>query len=218
MTSNVTAMLFPILKVAQFLGLLPCHQVRNDQLLHSKRLTTVLNFFFTLVLAPAGVYYLFLSASRPVSETPVGSSILLACVTFSHTVSISFLVIYRWHFVSNSCAVLSKAMSVFVFAEKETSEGLLKFRLLILVYQYVGLLASFSLCLAFVIRFSMATNWQIQLVINFTRMQIFTIELCINMLNYIFIIFFQRISISLKQLAKRTVKMKVEFFAATVRF
>jgi hypothetical protein len=134
-------------------------------------------------------------------------------VTFSHIISITFLIIYCWHFISNSCAVLSKAMSVLDFVEKKTgAKPLLKDRLLILTYQCVGLFAGLSLCLNFVIRFSMGTNWQIQFVINFTRMQIYTIEQTINALNFIFAIYFRRISNSLKCRMDTFSKIQVVFF------
>lgn len=212
MKSKFYVLLFPILKVAQFLGLLPCQQLRNEQLRHSKGLSTAFKFLLILVFAPAGYYYLFLNASRPASQTPVGSSVLLVCVTFSHTISISFQVIYCWHFISNSCAVLSKAMSVFTFVEKRTGAILLKFRPQFLAYQCIGLFTSFSLCLSFVIRFSVGTNWQIQFVVNFTRMQIYTLELCINVLNFIFAIYFRQISNILKHRANQIYNTKVAFF------
>jgi hypothetical protein len=209
MKSRGYVLLFPTLKVAQFLGLLPCHQLRNNRLLHSKVLSTVFNFLFIFVFAPVGYYFLIKSASRPASQNPVGSSVLLVCVTFSHIVGITFLVAYCWHFISNSCAVLSKAMSVFVFVEKKTGARQQNFRLLILTYQCVGLFASFSLCLNFVIRFSMGTNWQIQTVINFTRMQIYTVEQCVNVLNFIFANHFRQVSNSLKCQSNQMLKMKV---------
>jgi hypothetical protein len=203
--------LFPTLKVAQLLGLLPCHQLRNNRLRHSKCLSTAFNILFILVIVPAGFYYLSESATKPASESPVGSGVILVCVTFSNILSIMFPVIYCWHFISNSCAVLSKAMSAFVFTEKQMGATLLKFRWLILTYQCVGLFVSFSLCLNSAIRLSMETNWQIQFVLNFTRMQIYTVEQCINLLNFIFTVYFRQISNSLKYRSNKFDKMKVDF-------
>jgi hypothetical protein len=213
MKSNGYFLLFPTLRVAQFMGLLPCHRLKTNQLRHSRGLSAAFTILFTCIFAPVGIYYLLKSASRPAAQNPVGSSVLLVCVTFSHIISITFLIIYCWHFISNSSAVLSKAMSAFVFVENKTGAKILhRFRSLILTYQCVGLFAGFSLCLNFVIRFSMGTNWQIQFVINFTRMQIYTIEQTINALNFIFAIYFRQISNSLKCRSHKCSKIKVLFF------
>jgi hypothetical protein len=203
-------LLFPTLKVAQFLGLLPCCRLQTNRLRHSKSLCTATSFLFIVLFVPAGIYYLLESIFKPASDSPVGSGAILVCVIFSNVISIIFPVIYCWHFISNSCSVLSKATSAILFAEKQTGARMLKFQLLILTYQCVGLVASFSMCLTFVIRFSVGTNWQMQFVLNFTRMQIYTIEQTINVLNFIFAIYFQQISNGLKCRSKKSPKIKVE--------
>jgi hypothetical protein len=200
-------LLFPTLKVAQFLGLLPCHQLQTDHLRHSKGLCTATIILFIVLFVPSGLYYLLDSVSKPASENPSGA--ILVCVIFSNIISIMFPVIYGWHFILNSCALFSRATSAFLFAGKQTGARMLKFRPLILTFQCVGLVASFSMCLTFVIRFSVGTNWQMQFVLNLSRMQIFTVEQCINALNFIFAFYFRQISNGLKSESKKIPKIKV---------
>jgi hypothetical protein len=88
-------LLIPTLKVAQFLGLLPCHQLQTDHLRHSKGLCTATIILFVFLFVPSGLFYLLESVSKPASESPVGSGAILVCVIFSNVISITFPVSSR---------------------------------------------------------------------------------------------------------------------------
>lgn len=209
MKSKAPVLLFPVLKVAQFVGLLPCLKMRknNRRLRHSKKLAIACSSFFILVFSPYGIYYEIEKLLNP--SVKILGGILKYCVNFSSAITIMFPIIYCWHFISNSCAVLSKVMAAFAFAENQIGARLFKFRLRISAYQCVGLFAGFTLCLTFAICFSTLSTWQIQFILNFTRMQFYVIEMCINVLNFIFSIYFGHISYIVKHQAIKMSKIKV---------
>lgn len=202
MSVTAFALLRPALLVAKFVGLVPYTSLEEKGLLNLSKPIYFASLSFVLFFyIPQSAYIIYLKFFLDdILEQDVGN-IFSYCILFVTLLHLVFGCFYSWHFVSTSCRMLSKILSSVHAAEKILGRHEKCFRTqLIWAYQMFVFAWQIALSVSMFVAFTTkGRDWTMQLLVNATRMQIFTIEQLVVAVNEVFVLKYQQIKKILHQ-------------------
>jgi len=194
MSTTIVSLLYPTLKAAHLVGLIPCSRLRGTDRLQRSHVFFLLNRAFSLIfLYPMAIYYMFIKIFDIDSVGTKSGVIFFVCFMLSSLTMITFLVIYSWYFTAKSCPLVTKIFKAFILSKKIVELELQKWKRALHVYQISGLVISLSICMTLTTGFSIfgQSNWRIQVFLNFIRLQMYVIEQLIVTCSILFAIFYR---------------------------
>lgn len=196
MSSSIGNCLYPTLKAARLLGLLPCTNLQDKGRFQSSKYLSVATRIFSLfLLAPFTTICILRNHFKPKSE--IGdSSVFRICFGVSSVLYVCFQSLVCWNFIGNICLNLTQSFSGFRSVEQIAGVKFdVRLKFTIQLYQVLGILVAFVLCVKFFLSF--LTNgeaWELQVLINFTRLQMYVVEQLIVTLSLVFAMCYQQLS------------------------
>lgn len=196
MSSAVGNCLYPTLKAAQLLGLLPCTNLRDKgHFRPSKYLIVFTRALFLFLLAPLTSYAVIRDNFKPKNE--FGENFVFKiCFAASSVFYICFQSFCCWKIIGKSCSFLTQCISTFRVVELLPGVKFDRcYKRALELYQVLGLLVAFSLCMKIFLSFLVIGEARdLQVLLNFIRMQMYVVEQLIVILSLVFAMCYQQLS------------------------
>jgi len=147
------------------------------------------------VLAPLTTFGIIRDKFTPKSEIGF-NRVLSICFGISSVLYVCFQLLVCWNFIRKICSNLIQSFASFRFVEQLMGVKFdVRLKFAIKFYQVLGILVAFAFCVKFFISFlTTGQAWDLQLLINFTRMQMYVVEQLIVTMSLLFAMCYQQLT------------------------